>query len=265
MVKKNVETETETTAVATATKTEVAVQAPPALGYGAADDIGGKDIKIERILLTQSMTKKVQADEVEKGKLIIQSTLEELGSIKSKSSEAQDMEFIPVKAMRYWVETDKDTQEFIARFPALDPDEHEWEEKRGARTIKRTYTHAFIVLLPSKIANMEDAPIELAFRSTNLQCAQSINMKLLSMKRHNLPSWAKVFKLKIDTKTKGDNMWYITTDSISRDSTPEEIKIAEEWAKMLQTATLKLDENDGGGEGSSNSLPPLNGDDDATY
>jgi hypothetical protein len=264
MVKKNVETETETTAVATAAQTGLATQAPPALGFGAADDIGGKDIKIERILLTQSMTKKVQSDEVEKGKLIIQSTLEELGSIKSKSSEAKEMEFIPIKAMRYWVETDKDTQEFITRYPALDPDEHAWEEQRGARTVKRTYTHAFIVLLPSKIASMEDAPVELAFRSTNLQCAQSINMKLLSMKRHNLPSWAKVFKLKIDTKTKGDNMWYITNDSISRDSTPEEIKIAEEWAKILQTATLKLDDNEGG-EGPANPLPPLNGDDDQSY
>ena len=264
MVKKNETPETET-AVATTAKTDVAIAPPPALGFGAADDIGAKDIRIERILLTQSMSKKVQKDEVEKGKLVIQSSLEILGGIKAKDCEAVDMEFIPIKAMRYWVETDKDTQEFITRYPALDPDEHAWEEQRGARTVKRTYTHSFIVLLPSKIEKMEDTPMELAFRSTNLACAQSVNMKLLNMKRRNLPSWAKVFKLNIDTKTNKQGTWYITNDSISRDATDVEIKTAEQWAKVLATATLKLDDNEGGEGGSSNPLPPLNGDDDQTY
>jgi hypothetical protein len=245
-----VEEKVESTEVAVSQGTALAAPAP-AFGYGAADDIGTQDIKIERVLLTQAMSKKVLADEVEKGLLVLQSNMEELARFKKT-----DLEFIPIKAMKYWIESDKDSKEFIARYPALSPDEHEWEEKRGARTIKRTYTHSFIALLPSKIASMEDVPLEIAFRSTNLECAKSINTKLLNMKRRNLPSWNKVFKLKIDTKSNAQGTWYITTDSISRDSTQEEIFAAESWAKILHDAKIKLDDNDGLSE--SSNLPPLN-------
>lgn len=240
--------------VTVAQTTALAAQTAPEHGFGAADDIGAKDIKIERILLTQSMSKKVQTDEVAKGKLIIQSTLEELASHKEKT----EMEFIAIKAMRYWVESDKDTKEYITRYPALDPDELPWEEVRGARTVKRTYTHSFIVLLPSKIAAMEDLPMELAFRSTNLECAKSINTILLNMKRKNLPSWKKVFKLKIDTKTKDTNTWYVTVPSIARDASEDEVRSAEEWAKILTTAKMKLDEGDDFAAGEGSNLPPLN-------
>lgn len=240
--------------VTVAQTTAVTTPAAPQSGFGASDDIGAKDIKIERILLTQSMSKKVQTDEVGKGKLVIQSTLEELASHKEKT----EMEFIAIKAMRYWVESDKDTKEFITRYPAIDPDELPWEEVRGARTIKRTYTHSFIVLLPKKIENMEDMPMELAFRSTNLDCAKAINMILLNMKRKQLPSWKKVFKLKIDTKTKDTNTWYVTVPSISRDASEDEVRSAEEWAKILTTAKMKLDEGDDFGAGEGSNLPPLN-------
>lgn len=225
---------------------------PPEHGYGASDDIGVQDIKIERILLTQAMSKKVLSDEVEKGLLVLQSNLEELARFKKTN-----LQFIPIKAMKYWIESDKDSKEFIARYPAISPDEHEWEEQRGARTIKRTYTHSFIVLLPSKIKSMEDVPLELAFRSTNLECAKSINIKLLNMKRRNLPSWNKVFELKIDTKSNAQGTWYITSDTIARDASTEEIASAESWAKILHDAKIKLDESEeaGAGEGS---LPSLN-------
>jgi hypothetical protein len=238
----------------------------PTTGFGAADDISVTDIRIDRILLTQAMSKKVQAEEVEKGLLVLQSSLKELARTKSKDKPGTALEFIPIKAMRYWVETDKDTQEFIARYPALEPDEHAWEEKRGARTIKRTYTHAFIVLLPSMIANMEDVPVELAFRSTNLACAQSINMKLLNMKRRQLPSWAKVFSLDITTKTNKHGTWYITNDNIVRDATAEEIASAVDWAKNLETANIKLNDDDEGAEGNSrDNLPDLNATEETTY
>jgi hypothetical protein len=85
------------------------------------------------------------------------------------------------------------------------------------------------------------------------------------MKRKNLPSWMKVFKLKIDTKSKGENTWYITVPSIARDATKEEVASAEQWAKILLTAKMKLDESDETGEGSSANLPPLNGNDDQSY
>jgi hypothetical protein len=220
--------------------TEVAVHNPE-MGFGAADGISQKDIKIDRIMLTQSMSKKVQEDEISKGVLCIQSTLEVLASIKDKTS----MEFIPLKAMKYWIEQDKDTKEFISRKPANSPDDYPWEEQIGARTVKRTYTHSFIVLLPSKIASMEETPLELAFRSTNLDCARAINTILLNMKRKNVPSWAKVFSLKIDTKTKGQNTWYVTVPSLTRDVTADEKVSVEQWAKILNDAQVNLaDEND---------------------
>lgn len=230
----------ESTAVVESKGNEVATTSAPELGFGASEDIGQKDIKIDRILLTQSMSKKVQADEVEKGKLVIASTLEVLGGHKP----AAKMEFIALKAMRYWTETDKDSQEYITRYPALSPDEHPWEEKRGARTIKRTYTHSFIVLLPSKIKNMEDTPLELAFRSTNLECAKAINVILLNMKRRNVPSYHKVFELKVDTKSNEKGTWYITVPSIARDVDTEEKLSAEAWVKILSDASVKLANED---------------------
>jgi hypothetical protein len=235
------------------------VAAPiPENGYGASDEIGVKDIKIERILLTQAMSKKVLSDEVGKGLLVLQSTLEELAGYKKTN-----LEFIAIKAMKYWIESDKDSKEFIKRYPALDPNEKPWEEKIGARTIKRTFTHSFIVILPSKIKNMEDVPLELAFRSTNLECAKSINMKLINMRRYNLPSWMKVFSLKVETKTNANGTWYITSDSIARDTSKEEIASAESWAKILNSAKMQLDENE---VASDSSLPPLNqGNEDADY
>src|SRR5690348_9723182 len=88
--------------------------APPQYGYGASDEIGTQDIKIERILLTQAMSKKVLDDSVAKGKLVLQSNLEVLAGFKEK-----DLEVIPIKAMKYWIESDKDSKEFITRYPAL--------------------------------------------------------------------------------------------------------------------------------------------------
>lgn len=223
------------TEVAVKESTEVAV-ANNELGYGASDSIGQQDIKIDRILVTQSMSKKVQSDETQKGLLVIQSTLEPLASHKDKT----EMEFIAIKALKYWIEQDADSKEFIGRKPALSPDELPWTEKVGNRTIKRTYTHSFIVLLPSKIANMEDSPLELAFRSTNLDCAKGINTILLNMKRRQVPSWQKVFKLKLDTKSNEKGTWYITVPSISRDVTKEELSSAEAWAKILSDASVNL-------------------------
>jgi len=78
------------------------------------------------------------------------------------------------------------------------------------------------------------------------------------MKRKQLPSWKKVFKLKIDTKTKDTNTWYVTVPSISRDASEDEVRSAEEWAKILTTAKMKLDEGDDFGAGEGSNLPPLN-------
>jgi hypothetical protein len=245
MTKKNQEVETKD--VATTQTNALATAERPELGFGAAEDIGQKDIKIDRILLTQAMSKKVQADEVEKGKLIVQSTLEILGGHKP----AEKMAFIPIKAMKYWTETDKDSKEFLGRFPAISSDELPWEEQRGARTIKRTFTHSFIVLLPSKIAGMEDTPMELAFRSTNLDCAKAINTILLNMKRRNVPSWKKVFELKVDTKSNDKGTWYVTVASIARDTSAEELAAAEAWVKILNDASVNLADEENAGEAAS--------------
>lgn len=220
-------------------------------GFGAGDDIKTSDIKIDLILLTQAMSKRVLADEVEKGLLITQSSMEELARHKKT-----EMEFIPFKTVKYWIETDKDTKEFIARYKGLTQDELPWEEKRGNRNIKRTFTHSFIVLLPSKIATMEDIPMEIAFRSTNLDCAKHLSTKIAAMRKRGVASWAKVFKLKVDSKTNAKGTWYITTDSISRDSTPEEIEAAKSWYCLLKDVETGTD--NGVAEEYNSSAPSIN-------
>lgn len=223
-------------AVVAATSNEV-VAAPDMTGMPVFD-IGAGDIKIDRILLMQKMSVAVEEEKAKVGAFVIASTNEQL-AIKEESS----LEFIIVDMVKYWITKDEDTKEFVSRTPALTPEEKPWKETVGGKNLINMYTLAYYVILPKHIEGMEDIPFELAFRSTQLDAAKSMNTKLVNMMRRGVKPWDKVFSVKAVKKTKGTNTWYVPQDAIGRDTTPEERKIAAEWYKQVGKLVTK-EEND---------------------
>ena len=97
-----------------------------------------------------------------------------------------------------------ENDEFKARFPANSANELPWEENG----VKRTFHHAFYVLLPEQVEAGVELPFEIAFRSTDLSEAKKISKWLLTMSRQKRASWDTSFVLTAVKKTKGKHSWY---------------------------------------------------------
>lgn len=205
---------------------------------GAADDVRASDLKIGRIAVAQAMSKAVESEQVRKGALYDCELKQELGFRQEKP-----LEVILLKSHRYWIEKEKigNEEKFVRRMPANDPEEFAREEG----TIKRYYHHAFVVLLPSEIAQGVEMPYEIAFRSTDLDAAKTISKYLLNMSRKGVSSLKKTFVLTTSQRTKNNNTWYGTDVSLGRDTTDEEIKMGLEWSKQLLTAKVNTVSEDG--------------------
>lgn len=209
------------------------------LGMGASEAISMSDIQLDRIIFMQSGSKLVKKDEARQGAIFLAKAKKEVGYKKEK-----ELEVILIKSTKYWIEQDADSKEFLGRKPANSPEDYPWEETINGRTIKRTYTHSFFVLLPSEIAEGVELPYELAFRSTSLECAKSINTKLFNMNRKGIPSYAKVFGITTEVKEKGEHSWFVPLDRLVRDVNALEAKSCESWLTLLKTAKVELAEEE---------------------
>lgn len=236
MSKKQKEENQESNALVQAASKEVA--APDLTGMPVFD-IGAGDIKIDRILLMQKMSLAVEEEKAKVGAFVIASTNEQL-ALRDESA----LEFIIVDMVKYWITKDEDTKEFVSRTPALTPEEKPWKEHANGRNLINMYTLAYYVILPKHIEGMEDIPFELAFRSTQLDAAKSMNTKLVNMMRRGVKPWDKVFSVKAVKKTKGQNTWYVPQDTIGRDTTAKEREIAVEWYKQVGKLVTKEESDD---------------------
>jgi hypothetical protein len=197
--------------------------------YGATDDINATDLMIGRIATMQALSKLVQdGDKVRPGDMVNLLTGEILANSKNKK-----LEFIPIKSLKYWIEKDADSDQFLRKIPGTSPNELPWEEHVNGRNITRVYHHSFYVLLPHEIKTMEDMPIELAFRSTDLLSARRISSFLFKMRRQNLSSWDRVFFIHTEKKTKNDKSWFGTSVGVERTTTMEERYAAKGWYDTL--------------------------------
>lgn len=227
----------QTTALTQTTETQV--QLPVDLSGMPRFDIGASDIKIDRILLMQKMSVAVEEEKAKVGAFIIASTNEQL-ALREESS----LEFIIIDLVKYWITKDEDTKEFVSRSPAITPEEKPWKETVNGRNLVNMYTIAYYVLLPKQISEMSDIPFELAFRSTQLDAAKSINTKLLNMMRRGVKPWERVFSLTAIKKTKGQNTWYVPQDAIGRETTAQEREVSAEWYKQVGKLVTKEDIED---------------------
>jgi len=205
----------------------------PQKSLGAADDIRATDLKIGRIGLAQAMSKAVASDQVRKGSLYDVEMKLELGYKTEKP-----LEVILIKSMRYWIIKEKvgGKENFVKRIPANDPNEYLREEGN----IKRYYHHAFIVLLPSEIAEGVEMPYEISFRSTDLAAAATISKYLLNMRRKEISSLDKTFLLTTSTRTKDDNTWFGVDVALGRDTSEQEKKMSSEWCLQLNDVTKSI-------------------------
>jgi hypothetical protein len=97
------------------------------------------------------------------------------------------------------------------------------------------YHHSFYVLLPDEIKNMEEMPLELSFRSTDLVTARKLSAFLLKLRKRGEPSWNRVFKLTTQYKQKDKYSWF-GTDVAVGDPTPEDYrKNCYEWYKQVSS------------------------------
>lgn len=205
---------------------------------GAAGDVRASDLKIGRISVAQAMSKAVESEQVRKGALYDVELKQELGF-----REEKPLEVIILKSHRYWIEKEKigNEEKFKRRMPGNDPEEYAREEGN----LRRYYHHAFIVLLPSEMAEGVELPYEIAFRSTDLDAAKTISKYLLNMGRKKISSLKKTFLLTTSTRTKNDKTWYGTNVSMGRDTTEQEQAMAIEWCQQLLSAKVQTVSEDG--------------------
>ncbi len=185
------------------------------LGFG--DELGQEDCELGRIAIGQPTSEYVKNESVKQGSFVNLSDMTILGY-----KEEKPLEMILVGHFKYWIESDKETRDFIGKYPATDANELPWEEMVDGRLITRTFNAAYLVLLPEEIKDGCALPYEFTFRSTEAKNAKKINSIVKKMRKQNIPAWGKVFEVTCALKSKGKDSWFATTTKVGRDTTPEE-------------------------------------------
>jgi hypothetical protein len=213
--------------------TDVATYDPSVLG--AVTDVTADDISIGRLAVMSSNSNLVKDEKARQGAIVDLETAEELGY-----KDETPVEFVILKSYKYWI--DKRGDDFVAKYPAISPNEKPWEEG----DIKRVFHHAFLVLLPNQCETGTELPYEIAFRSTDLPTAKKISKSLMALGRQNMASWNKVFKLTTKVKQNGKHSWYGTDVAVGDDASDSVRAAAYNWFMQLGSmdlnATTKRDE-----------------------
>lgn len=218
--------------------TDVTVFDPTCLG--AAEEVSAKDIQIGRLAVMSASSNLVKEEQAKQGEIVDLDTLKVMGY-----KEEKPLELVVLKSFRYWVE--KEGDEFIAKYPATDPNEKPWEEGN----IKRMYHHSFYVLVPSEIEEGIELPYEIAFRSSELNSAKKLSKMLLTMRRRGAASWNQSFTVTTEVKKKGQFSWYGTNIKPGAETSEKVRMAAYSWYKTISDPNVKIkvaDEVDTSGE-----------------
>lgn len=214
----------ETTEVVKTTATDLSTD----VDMGIADELTQQDCERGRIGIMQSNSDLVKLDKAKQGAIVDFTTGTELGYKQEKQ-----LEFIPIGFLKYWIEKDADTQEFIAKYPAVSENEKLWEEVVAGKKIKRVFHFSYVVLLPQEVKEGYARPYELAFRSTDLSASKKINSKLVEMSNKGIPSYGLVFKLGTQLKTKDKYSWFASTVEFARKADEAELAMATDCRKQF--------------------------------
>lgn len=196
---------------------------------GVTSSLTKDDLQQGRLMLLQSNSKIVASEDGRQGALINIVDYEEVAFKGNKEEQPTHLEFTICGILKYWVEKDADTDEFIGKRPATSMNELPWEETVNGRNIERTFHFSYMVLLPSEIKDGIEMPYELAFRSTAVKDTKKLNSMMGKLAKKGISSHAKVFEAKIVERSKDNNTWWGLDLGIARDATKEEAATTEQY------------------------------------
>ncbi len=211
---------------------------------GFFSEISARDVSIPKILPLHYMSEKVKDKNIEAKAGEMRDTV----SNELFGDTEHPFEFIPLGLQKWWVVTNKKTQEYIGKFPVTRENENQELE---TDTEKRVYTMEYMVMIPKKIAEMgTHVPYVLSFRITSLKAGKTLATTLLEMQQSGLPAYYRKFKLSVKeaSNDKGDFFVQTVTPVLGKEgqTTAEEREAAKRWVDMLESGAMnvKVDDSD---------------------
>lgn len=202
---------------------------------GISGQLGATDSYRPMLTVTTSTSDVVKSGDVPAG-CIINTALPEdiLANRKMKDRDEKSLDFMLVGIIKYWVENDADTRDFITKYPGNDANEKPWEETINGRNIKRTFVFSYLVILADEIKDGLEQPIEFPFRSTAVKETKKLNSLIERLAAKNISSSQKVFKASVVERSNAKDTWFGAELSISRDATEEERACADSYLAKFE-------------------------------
>jgi len=197
---------------------------------GVAGELSNDDVQQGRLAIMQPGSEFVKEEKCRQGSIVnIYDPEVELAHKGYKDEEAKPLEFMIVGIMKYWIVKDRDTKDFVAKFPGVNANELPWEEHVDGKNLARTFHFSYVVILPEEIKDGIEMPYEFAFRSTAVKETKKLNSVIARMSAKGISSHNRVFKASISQRSNGEDTWWGADLAVSRDATEEETVTCEKY------------------------------------
>jgi len=208
---------------------------------GIAGDLSNDDVQQGRLTLMQPGSDFVKEEKCRQGSIVnLQEPEIELAHKGYKDEEAKPLDFMIVGVMKYWVVKDKNTKDFVAKFPGVNANELPWEEEVDGKLLTRTFHFSYVVLLPEEIKDGLEMPYEFAFRSTAVKETKKLNSVIQRLGAKGISSHQRVFRASISQRTNGEDTWWGADLSIGRDATAKETEVCIQYFNEFNTTKAKF-------------------------
>ncbi len=241
----------------TTTQNNLPAEPPTDVAWGS-ENIDSSDILVPKILCAQAISEAVVMGDVPLGSIYESIDKTVLANYNAKdSAKSEDLEVIAFSSYKTWVVTvDK---EYEGTYP-YSPENANWvkEEEVEGKTIVRDLVNNFFVVCPKDLKEHGPDgvfPYLLPLKRSSYKAGQKISTTATKLAKKSKPIASVVFKL---SRTMGEHKeskgkYFIVDATFSRNTEPEEMKIAYEWYKTLQSRAddIKVDDSDETGSTSS--------------
>ncbi len=237
--------------VAIAAPTAVAaVNAAPDSAWGS-EDVDNSDIIISKILVMQGMSDLVSDRKALIGELRDTLNGKLLGGM--VGDKCKPMPFIAFHTFKTWIINHKETPPgakepkwvFKQQIPmTADNKGWEWNETVDGVEVRRDKVLNFYVLLPEEIAAGEAFPYLLSFRRTSYKAGQRISTEGSKLRALNKPLAQRVFNLGVVEEEGDEGKYCCLSVELGPQASDAEKAKAYEWYKVMQKATVRIDDSD---------------------
>lgn len=220
------------------TTKETNLPAAPMSAWGA-ENITSDDITVPVILLMQPLSQYVTDGVAKPGTMI-----DSLSKEKVLGDEKKAVEVIIFGSFKTWREEhDGKYKRTIPWGP--DNASFPWEEElEDGTVVERDLVQNFYVLTTEDIAKGEAFPYVVKFKGMSMQAAKQLGTHLKKLQTLNKPSASKVFSLKTRKDSNDKGTFWVFEPVVLRDSTDVEMATAYTWYKTLQSASVKVHDED---------------------